>query len=201
MSQRVHSKVEAYIDKHPKFGEALSLLRELILEYPFEETIKWGMPTYVYGGRNLLGIGAFKNHVGLWFFQGALLDDPDEVLRNAQEGKTKAMRQAVFGSVEEIQRTKLTSLIEQTLANQDKGLYVKVERKTSEVLLPYELEGAFKSDLELKTAFDALSPGKQREYGEHVGSAKREATRISRLEKIIPMIKDGKGLYDKYKDC
>jgi uncharacterized protein YdeI (YjbR/CyaY-like superfamily) len=194
-------KVDAYIDKNKKHSVTLSTIREVILDFPFEETIKWGMPTYVYGGRNLLGMGAFKNHVGLWFFQGALLDDPDGILRNAQEGKTKAMRQVNYESKDDMSKEELVNLIEQTISNQDKGLFVKVEKKKSNIVLPSELEEAFRADKELQACFESLSPGKKREYAEHVGSAKREATRIKRLETTIPLIKAGRGLYDKYKNC
>lgn len=195
----MNEQVDTYIDKHGEFRELLVEIRELILEFPFEETIKWGMPTYVYGGRNLLGIGAFKNHVGLWFFQGALLKDAKGILRNAQEGKTKAMRQLKFASKEEIRKEELIPLIEQTLDNQDQGLFIKSEKKSSKIVLPPELNDALETDPELKACFEALSPGKKREYAEHVGSAKREATRLSRLDKAIPMIRAGKGLNDKYK--
>ena len=195
----MNKQVDTYIDKHDGFREVLSEIRELILEFPFEETIKWGMPTYVYGGRNLLGIGAFKNHVGLWFFQGALLKDPKEILRNAQEGKTKAMRQLKLTSPEEIRKEELIPLIEQTLDNQDQGLFIKSEKKSSKVVLPPELKGALETDPELKACFEALAPGKKREYAEHVASAKREATRLSRLDRAIPLIREGKGLNDKYK--
>jgi uncharacterized protein YdeI (YjbR/CyaY-like superfamily) len=194
-------KVDAYIDKNKKHSVTLSRIREVILDFPFKETIKWGMPTYVYGGRNLLGMGAFKNHVGLWFFQGALLDDPDGILRNAQEGKTKAMRQVNYESKDDMSKAELVNLIEQTISNQDKGLFVKVEKKKSNIVLPSELKEAFRADKELQACFESLSPGKKREYAEHVGSAKREATRIKRLETTIPLIKAGRGLYDKYKNC
>ncbi len=201
MKQELSKQVDAYIEKHDKHRSALAELRELIREYPFEETVKWGMPTYVYRGRNLLGIGAFKNHLGLWFFQGALLKDPKGLLRNAQEGKTKAMRQVTFTADEEIPREDLAQLIEQTLENQDKGLYVKLERKSAAIAIPSELAEAFLSDPDLKVHFEELSPGKRREYAEYIGSAKREDTRMSRLSKAIPMIKAGQGLHDKYKKC
>ena len=194
-------KVDAYIDKHEQHSETLKRIRQLILGFPFQETIKWGMPTYVYGGRNLLGLGAFKNHVGLWFFQGALLDDPNGVLQNAQEGKTKAMRQVAFQSADEISEDELVELIEQTISNQDKGLFIKPERKQSKVSIPGELKEAFAADKSLEASFKDLSPGKQREYSEHIGSAKREATRMKRLSTVIPMIKAGQGLNDKYKNC
>ncbi len=197
----MNEQFDTYIDKHDGFRELLLEIRNLILEFPFEETIKWGMPTYVYGGRNLLAIGAFKNHVGLWFFQGALLKDPKGILSNAQEGKTKAMRQLKFTSREEIRKEELTPLIEETLHNQDQGLFIKSDKKSSKIVLPPELKEAFKSDKELKACFEALTPGKKREYAEHLGSAKREATRQSRLDKATILIKAGKGLNDKYKKC
>ena len=90
-------------------------------------------------------------------------------------------------------------MIEQTLDNQDRGLFMKSEKKSSKIVLPPELKEALGTDSELKACFEALSPGKKREYAEHVGSAKREATRLSRLDKAIPLIRAGKGLNDRYK--
>ncbi|WP_010228729.1 DUF1801 domain-containing protein [Gillisia marina] len=85
--------VDQYIDAHPKWKNQLLQLRQLLLSTNLSETIKWGAPVYTKDGKNLVGISAFKNHFGLWFFQGALLQKNTELLVNAQEGKTQAMRQ------------------------------------------------------------------------------------------------------------
>ena len=92
----IDDKIQSYIAEHEKFNELLSALREIIKKYPFEEMLKWGMPTYVYDKRNLIGIGAFKNHVALWFFQGALLQDKDHILHNAQEDQDQGNETSAF---------------------------------------------------------------------------------------------------------
>ena len=193
------SSVDAYIQANAKFRDALEILRGLILKHPFEETIKWGMPTYVYNKRNLIGIGAFKNHVGVWFFQGALLKDEKKILTNAQKGKTKAMRQVHYNAANQIDEDILDLYLGETIANEDKGAFVKIDRKTIEVRLPEELQMALDSDTELKERFIGLTPGRRRDYAEYISSAKRTETRAGRLEKILPLIKQGMGLNDKYK--
>ena len=193
------SSVDDYIRANQKHRDALTKLRASILNHPFEETIKWGMPTYVYRNRNLIGIGAFKNHVGVWFFQGALLKDEQKILTNAQEGKTKAMRQVHYKEADEINEAILNAYLEETIANEDKGKFVKIERKPIKVELPDELQSALNGDPELKERFFALSPGRQKDYAEHIRSAKTTETKASRLEKILPLIRQGRGLNDKYK--
>ncbi len=97
-----NKSVSEYILKHNKYTIVLRELRTILLAFPLEESLKWGMPTYSFEHRNLFGIGAFKNHVSLWFFQGGLLIDKHKLLINTQEGKTKAMRQIHFGSIDEL---------------------------------------------------------------------------------------------------
>ena len=195
------TRVDAYIEKHVAHKESLIALREIIKEYPFVETIKWGMPTYTSGGTNLVGLGAFKAHVAIWFFQGALLTDPEGVLHNAQEGKTKAMRQINFQVIGDINPDQLRPLLMQTLDNQNKGLKVKIERQPIEVEVPELLQSAFQKDKQFAASFELLTPGKQKDYCLYIREAKREQTQFKRLEKIRPLIKAKKGLYDQYKKC
>ena len=89
-------KVNAYLNKNQHFLQALEKLRKIMLKAGLEETYKWSFPVYTYQGKNIAGLGAFKNHFGVWFFQGSLLEDKGGYLMNAQEGKTKAMRQWRF---------------------------------------------------------------------------------------------------------
>jgi uncharacterized protein YdeI (YjbR/CyaY-like superfamily) len=193
-------KVAAYIEKHSKWSSELRLLRKLLLETELEEQIKWGAPVYSLNGKNVVGLGAFKNHYGIWFFQGVFLKDEHQVLHNAQEGKTKALRQMRFELGTTINEELIRKYLLEAIDNQRAGKEVKPERK-KKVELPSELSSELKRDKELKTSFEALSPGKQREYAEHIASAKREVTRQNRLEKSVPMIKQGVGLHDKYKNC
>lgn len=193
-------KVTEYIAKHAQWSKELELLRSIILKTNLEETIKWGAPTYTYTGKNIIGIGAFKSYVGLWFFQGALLKDNHNVLYNAQEGKTKALRQWRFTEIAEIDEAKIHSYIFEAISNQEKGLEIKPDTNKKWELAP-ELKSAMQTDEILEAAFNNLTPGRQKEYSQYITEAKREATKLSRLEKITPMIYKGIGLYDKYKNC
>lgn len=193
--------VDAYIKKHIKHEDLLNKLRKIIQTTTLKETVKWGMPTYTCDNKNLLGIGAFKNHVGLWFFQGGLLNDRFNKLTNAQEGKTKAMRQMHFEKLDDLNEEIVLEYIAQTIANHKKGLVIKPIRKTDKIILPKELVTLFEKNSKLEESFDQLSLGKKREYIAQITSAKRDLTKLKRLEKIIPLILENKGLYDKYKNC
>lgn len=195
----MNEKVIAYIDKKPEWKEGLLILRRLLNELPLEETIKWGAPTYTSAGKNIVGISGFKNYFGLWFFQGGLLKDEQKILINAQEGKTSAMRQIRFSSKDEIDVALIKSYVLEAIDNQQQGKQIKPQKKP--LIIPDLLQNAFNADSDLKEKFESLTLGKKRDYADHISDAKREATKQSRLEKIIPMIKSGIGLYDKYKNC
>ncbi|MDE0061345.1 MAG: DUF1801 domain-containing protein [Gammaproteobacteria bacterium] len=173
-------------------------LRIILKECEVEETVKWGQPCYTHGGRNVAGIGAFKGFVSVWFFQGALLRDEHGVLVNAQEGKTKAMRQWRFQSVDEINEPLLRAYVKESVENQRQGREIKPQRKKP-VEVPIELAEALAKHCDVGDRFNGLTPGKQREYAEYVAEAKREETRLRRLEKILPMIRAGFGLNDQYR--
>lgn len=188
---------QEYISKHPDWEKSLSHLHSIISHTELEETIKWGMPVYTLKGKNVLGIAAFKEHFGVWFFNGSLLNDPDGHLHNAQEGKTKTMRQLRVSSFEEIDDEVVMGFVHQAIENQKAGKEVKIDVSREADIPPFLYE-AFSDDKELKTHFDDLTPGRQREYAEYISTAKQEATKQRRLDKIIPMIKNGVGLNDKY---
>jgi len=191
---------EEYIDVHSKWEHELRQLHELILTTDLKSEIKWGAPVYTLEGKNVVGLGAFKNHIGIWFFNGALLKENTAMLVNAQEGKTKALRQIRFEKEEEIENSVLLPYIKEAILNQHEGKELKPV-KVKKVVISEELSQAFLRDPELKESFDRLSPGKQREYAEYISLAKKEETRKRRLEKSAPMIKMGAGLHDKYKNC
>lgn len=193
--------VDNYIAAHPDWADALTTLRSICNATDLQETIKWGAPCYTLDNKNIIGLAAFKSYVGLWFHQGALLADPDRVLINAQEGKTKALRQWRFTAAKDIKPRAVKAYINEAIANQRAGKEIKPARHTGPVTLPAELEAALKSNKKARAAFEALAPGTQREYAAHVADAKRETTRLSRVEKIIPMILNGAGLHDKYRNC
>lgn len=178
--------------------EELEMLRSILAETEMERSIKWGIDVYTYNGTNLVGIAPFKSYVGLWFYQGVFLSDPLGVLNNAQDGKAKAMRQWRFQSAEEINQEQVLSYLRETVENEKAGKRW-VNEKTTELDLPEILEKALAENQELQQAFENLSLGKRKEYANHIREAKREETQKARLEKIIPMIKSGIGLNDKYK--
>lgn len=188
---------EAYFEQFPQYSTILNKLRSLLKKSGLEEKMKWGMPTYCLQNKNVIGIGAFKEYAGMWFFNGVFLKDTEQVLINAQEGKTKGMRQWRFTSSEELDDEVIRKYIEEAIQNQLEGKEVKAEPKT--LIIPEELKEALASDSALSEAFDFLTPGKQNEYAEYIQEAKRAETKTSRLLKIKPMILEGLGLNDKYK--
>ncbi len=193
------SSVEEYIEENSHFGEALSLLRDLINTTELEETLKWNAPVYTLNGKNVVGLGAFKNHFGIWFFNSVFLKDKDNLLEQAQE-KTKGLRQMRFESIDDIDKHAVLAYVTEAIENQKLGKEIKPEKKGKTIVIPKELQIALETNKNFQAAFKALTPGKQREYCEHIASAKQEKTKMSRLEKIKPMILKGVGLNDKYKN-
>jgi len=173
-------------------------LREIINETGLEETFKWKGPVYTHNGKNVVGLGAFKSFVSIWFFQGVFLRDEHNKLVNAQEGVTKGLRQWRFDSENKIDEKLVKSYIEEAIANQEKGLAITPSLK-KKMEMPDELNHALNRNPEAKSAYSKLSPAKQREYKEYIAEAKREETKQNRIEKIMPMICAGYGLNDKYK--
>ncbi len=194
-------KLEHYFANPSPWREGIQHIRSIIKDTGLQEDWKWSYPCYALNGRTIISIGSFKNHFGVWFFQGVFLEDKKKLLRNAQDGKTKAMRSLYYESIEDIDPVVLKEYVLEAIQNSKDGKEIKPDRSKKKVVIPVELESAFAKAETLKTAFDTLSPSKQREYTEHIGGAKQEATRLRRLEKCIPMILEGKGLNDKYKNC
>ena len=146
----------------------------------------------------MIGLAGFKNHFALWFHNGAAMPDPDGVLVNAQEGKTKALRQWRFEKRSQIKKTKVKAYVKEAIAA---GPQAGPQRTTEKSQEPEELVAALARNKKARAAFDKLTPGRQREYCAHIGEAKREATRVSRVEKSLPLILEGRGLNDKYRNC
>ncbi|AZQ58776.1 hypothetical protein EJ994_08140 [Maribacter sp. MJ134] len=193
-------KIEAYYEEEHLFKEAITQLRELVIKTDLEETFKWMFPTYTLNGKNVLAICKFKGHFGIWFFNGVFLSDSKNVLENAQEGKTQAMRHWKFKSRDEIKEKMVSAYINEAIENERKGIRLAPKKKQAiVVVLPKELKIAFENNPDLKKAFHTLSPSRQKEYAEYISGAKREQTKEARLLKIPPMILEGKGLNDKYR--
>ena len=190
--------VDAYIAGATAWQDELKKLREILLRTELVETIKWGAPCYTLEGKNIVGIGAFKSYFGLWFYQGALLSDPEQVLINAQEGKTKALRQWRFQSKKDMKVRLIRAYVAEAIENQQRGEEIKPAPKRA-VEMPTELLEALAQDREIETAFDRLTPGRQREYAAYVDEAKRLDTKNRRIAKVLPMIAEGRGLNDQYR--
>lgn len=190
--------VDQYILNHPDWHDELVLLRGILCKSELVEAVKWGAPIYTINGKNIVGIGAFKSYVGLWFFQGVFLKDREKVLINAQEGKTKAMRQWRFNSSNEINNQLIKKYVDEAITNQKQGKELKPAKSQSAVL-PEELTTLLKADKALKSEFEELAPYKQKEYAEYISEAKRSATKEGRLTKIKVLILAGIGLNDRYR--
>jgi len=142
--------VDEYISNSGNWNEALILLRDVILSAGLNETIKWGAPVYTFKTKNIAGMAAFKSYVGIWFYQGALLQDKSKRLINAQEGITRALRQWRFDSAEEIRRDIKTikDYLNEAILNQKHGKEIK-PAKDKPLIIPEELQELFKSNPEL----------------------------------------------------
>lgn len=186
------------MQNNTQWTEELELIASIINKLSLEKTIKWGAEVFTYNGKNVVSYGGFKNYFTVWFYNGVFLEDKYNVLVNAQEGKTKSLRQWRFTSIAEIDEKKITEYIYEAIEIEKKGLKIAPE-KFEAIPVSELLEMEFKTNQTLKTAFEKLTPGKQKEYIVYINEAKQEATKLKRVEKIKPMILDGIGLNDKYK--
>lgn len=195
-----HKTVDDYIANADQWQEELERLREILNATSLTEEVKWGAPCYTYKGKNVVGLAAFKGWVCLWFHQGALLRDDSKVLVNAQEGKTRALRQWRMTSAKDIKPATIKRYVKEAIGFVDAGKAIKAERSKA-VNVPDELASAMRRHKGATAAFRALTPGRQREFAEYVASAKRDDTKLKRIDKILPMITSGIGLHDKYRNC
>lgn len=190
--------VEHFFDSAEYWKPEIERLREIVLSTGLEEQLKWSFPCYTRGKANVVGIGCFKSYFGLWFFQGSYLSDPNEVLFNCSEGKTKAMRQWRMTTKKEIKVRVIKDYIKRATELADKGISLKPDR-AKPIIVPPELARTLEGNIKARERFEALTKGKKREFTEYIASAKRAETKQKRLEKIIPMILEGIGLHDKYR--
>lgn len=190
--------VDDYLIDTSHWQEELIKLRRILLSTELDETIKWGMPCYTYDGKNIVGMNGFKSYFGLWFHQGVFLSDPKKVLINAQAGKTKALRQWRMTSANDINADVIKAYVEESIQHAKAGKKVPnaAPRKLN---LPPRLKSALQNDSDLKRAFEKFRTAQQCDFADYISSAKQDATKQRRLEKIIPLIQSGEGLNDKYK--
>ena len=198
MAMKRYTSVDQCFERAEHFKAEMLKLRGILNSMDLDECLKWSFPCYTHNGQNVVGIGSFGSYFGLWFFQGALLKDEHEVLVNAQEGKTKAMRQWRMKSAKEIKVRQIKSYVKEAIELARQGKSIKADRSKAVIVTP-QLKQALSQNKRAKTAFDRLTKGKQREYADYIADAKRDETKVRRLEKIMPMIAGGLGLNDKYR--
>jgi len=192
----MNPKVDFYFNKGNKWQEEIIKLRTIVLECNLTEELKWGCPSYTYNKNNIVLIHVFKEYCALLFFKGALLKDTNGILVQQTEN-VQAARQMRFNSL--LQITELMPVIKayiyEAVEVEKAGLKVKL-KKTKEYTVPQELQTKLNQIPAFKTAFEALTPGRQRGYLLYFTEAKQAKTRQARVEKYIPKILDGKGLKD-----
>lgn len=192
----MNPKVDWYFVKNKKWSEEIETMRTIVLDSGLTEELKWGCPCYTLDGSNIVLIHVFKDYCAFLFFKGALLKDPKNILIQ-QTANVQAARQIRFTDVKEVVKLKTTikSYIKEAIAIEKAGLKVEL-KKTKEFEMPEEFKTQLNKMPELKKAFYALTPGRQRGYLLHFSSAKQSQTRESRIEKCMKQILNGKGLDD-----
>ncbi|MFI8574864.1 YdeI family protein [Rossellomorea aquimaris] len=190
-------KVDGFIKKTKTWKEEFERLRSILLGFEeLDEEIKWMHPCYTLEGKNIVLMHGFKDYCALLFHKGALLKDPDGILIQQTEN-VQAARQIRFTNVQEIIEMKpiLKAYIQEAIEVEKAGLQVEL-KKTEEYTIPEELQAKFDEVPALKTAFEELTPGRQRAYILYFSKAKQSKTRESRIEKYMEHILEGKGLND-----
>ncbi|MCE5172516.1 YdeI family protein [Paenibacillus profundus] len=194
---KMNPKVDIFLSKTNKWQEETEKLRSIILDCQLTEELKWGKPCYTFEGSNIVIIQGFKEFCALMFFKGVLLHDPNGILVQIGEN-TQAGRQIRFTNVQEIVEmdTILKAYIHEAIEVEKAGLKVDF-KKSTDLILPEEFQNKLDENPALKTAFEALTPGRQRAYVMHFSAPKQSKTRESRVEKCVQQILNGKGLNDR----
>ncbi len=196
MNSNTNPKVDFYFNKAPKWQHEIAQLRTIVLSCGLTEELKWGVPCYTFEKKNIVLIHVFKEYCAVLFFKGALLTDAKGILIQQTEN-VQAARQMRFTSVAGVVKMKaaLKAYIHEAIEVEKAGLKVEL-KKTSDYTIPAEFQIKLDKDANLKKAFKALTPGRQRAYIFYFSSAKLPKTREARVEKYIPHILDGRGLDD-----
>ena len=192
----MNPKVDWFFDKDTKWQKEYEKLRIIILDCGLIEELKWGQPCYTFEKRNIVLIHGFKEYCALLFFKGALLKDANGILIQQTE-HVQAARQVRFTNARQIVKLQSTlkAYIYEAIEVEKAGLKVPL-KKTTEFNIPEEFQKKLGKSPTLKTAFYALTPGRQRAYVLYFSSAKQSKTRESRVEKCMQQILNGKGLND-----
>jgi uncharacterized protein YdeI (YjbR/CyaY-like superfamily) len=192
----MNPQVDEYLDRLQKWPEELGVLRSIALECMLTETVKWGVPCYTYQDANLLMLGSFKEFCSISFFKGVLMSDPYGILTSPGEN-SQSVKMVKFTNLQEIVTLKpiLKEYIYEAIEVENLGLKVET-KKLFDLVFAEELIQVLSQDSVFKTAFEALTPGRQRAYNLFFTAAKQSATRLSRIEKYRQQILDGKGIND-----
>jgi uncharacterized protein YdeI (YjbR/CyaY-like superfamily) len=192
---RLSPKVDAFLNRPQKWVVEFKKLRKIALDCGLTEELKWRLPCYMFQKSNIAIIQGFKEYCALMFFKGALLKDAKHIL--VAPGETQAGRQIRFTNVREIAEMEptLKAYIHEAIEVEKAGLKVSF-KKTSEFTIPEEFQNRLDENPALKTAFEKLTPGRQRAYIHYFSAPKQSKTRESRVEKYLEQILDGKGLND-----
>ena len=192
----MNPKVDWFFEKESQWQESYALLRTICLSTGLTEELKWGQPCYTLGKSNIVLIHGFKEYCALLVFKGALLRDQHGILIQQTEN-VQSQRQLRFTSAAEIsdQAAIIKAYIKEAIEVDKAGLKVEL-KKTSDFKVPGEFQYKLDHIPELKAAFEALTPGRQRGYLYYFSQAKLSKTRAERVEKFIPKILGGKGLED-----
>lgn len=193
---KMNPKVDLFLSKAAKWEKEMTWLRSIVLESELTEDYKWMHPCYTLQGKNVVLIHGFKAYCALLFHKGALLKDPEGILIQQTEDVQSA-RQIRFTDINQIKRQKSTikTYIKEAIEIEKSGKKV-VLKKTSDYPVPEEFKKVLDENPDLKNAFNALTPGRQRAYLFYFSQAKQSKTRESRIEKSLPTILDGKGMDD-----
>jgi len=192
----MNPSVDFYFTKAKNWQKEIEQLRTIVLDCGLTEELKWGCPCYTFEKRNIVLIHVFKEYCAFLFFKGALLNDANGILVQ-QTKNVQSARQVRFTNVQEIVKKKsiLKAYIYEAIEVEKAGLKVDLQQKT-QLEFPEEFQKKLKENPRLKTAFNALTPGRQRAYNLYFSAAKQSKTRESRIEKYIQQILKGKGLND-----
>ncbi|PEE37870.1 YdeI/OmpD-associated family protein [Bacillus pseudomycoides] len=195
-NSEMNPKVDEFLSKAKKWKEEYEKLRNIVLDCELTEEFKWMHPCYTFEKKNIVLIHGFKEYCALLFQKGSLLQDADGILIQQTEN-VQAARQIRFTNVQEIveMETILKAYIYEAIEVEKAGLEVKM-KEHKEFIIPEELQNKFDEIPALKTAFEALTPGRQRAYILYFSQPKQSKTRESRVEKYIEQILNGKGLND-----
>jgi uncharacterized protein YdeI (YjbR/CyaY-like superfamily) len=193
---KMNPKVDGFLRKAKKWRDEFEKLRMVCLDCGLTEELKWGKPCYTFQESNIVLIHGFKEYCALLFFKGALLKDVKGILVQQTEN-VQAARQIRFANVREIRamETTLKAYIKEAIEVEKAGLKVNL-KKVSDFKIPTEFQNKLNEIPALKSAFDSLTPGRQRGYILYFSAPRQSKTRESRVEKCMQQILNGKGLND-----